>query len=151
MDRTVVKNATCTGCGCLCDDIELHTERQRIVSAEQACDRGRDLFLDHGRDDAFPSALIDGQPAPMDEAIEVAVEILMSADMPLVYGLSNSTSESQQAAIMLAEEIGAVVDSPRSLVRTVRSTADPDPVAVEIDHAKAAQSAVVRPRPVVVI
>jgi len=115
MDRTVIKNATCTGCGCLCDDIELHTERQRIVSAERACDRGRDLFLDHGRDDALPSALIDGRPAPMDEAIEVAAEILMSADMPLVYGLSNSTSESQQAAIMLAEEIGAVVDSHTSL------------------------------------
>ena len=31
MDLTVVKNATCTFCGCVCDDIELHADGQRIT------------------------------------------------------------------------------------------------------------------------
>lgn len=115
MNRTVIKNATCTYCGCLCDDIELHTQDERIVQAKQACELGRGWFLNHGGQDTSPPALVDNRPATMDEAIEAAAEILASADMPLVYGLSNSTSESQQAAIMLAEEIGAVVDSHTSL------------------------------------
>ena len=33
MDLTVVKNATCTFCGCVCDDIELHANSERIVEA----------------------------------------------------------------------------------------------------------------------
>jgi len=28
----VVKNATCTFCGCVCDDIELHADGERIVT-----------------------------------------------------------------------------------------------------------------------
>ena len=35
--------------------------------------------------------------------------------MPLVYGLGNSTCESQRAAMMLAERIGGVIDSHTSL------------------------------------
>ncbi len=31
MELTVVKNATCTFCGCVCDDIELHADGEKIV------------------------------------------------------------------------------------------------------------------------
>ena len=34
MDLTVVKNATCTFCGCVCDDIELHADGERIVETK---------------------------------------------------------------------------------------------------------------------
>ena len=51
----------------------------------------------------------------MDEAVDRAAEILTRADLPLVYGLGNSTTESQRAAIELAEEIGGIVDSHTSL------------------------------------
>ena len=34
---TIVKNATCTFCGCVCDDIELHAEGDRIAKAKNAC------------------------------------------------------------------------------------------------------------------
>jgi formylmethanofuran dehydrogenase subunit B len=51
----------------------------------------------------------------MDAAIDAAAEVLTRADLPLVYGLGNSTTESQRAAIQLAEEIGGVVDSHTSL------------------------------------
>jgi formylmethanofuran dehydrogenase subunit B len=66
-------------------------------------------------DSQHPAALVDGQPAEMQQAIEAAAEILTRADLPLVYGLGNSTTESQRAAIMLAEEIGGIVDSHTSL------------------------------------
>ena len=31
MDLKVVKNATCTFCGCVCDDIELHADHEKIT------------------------------------------------------------------------------------------------------------------------
>ena len=37
MSLNVVKNATCTFCGCVCDDIELHADGDRIVKAKNAC------------------------------------------------------------------------------------------------------------------
>ena len=115
MEQSVVKNATCIYCGCLCDDIELRTEQNRIVRTEHACTLGRAWFHGHLDDGCHPAALIDGQAASTDEAIGAAAEILARADLPLVYGLANSTSESQRAAIELAEAIGGVVDSHTSL------------------------------------
>jgi formylmethanofuran dehydrogenase subunit B len=114
MDRTIVTSATCTSCGCLCDDIDLHTEDGRIVRAERACRLGREWFFGHPPDDR-DTALIDGQPASMDQAIETAARILADANLPLIYGLGNSTCESQRAAILLAEDIGGVVDTHTSM------------------------------------
>ena len=37
MDLTIVKNATCTFCGCVCDDIELHADGERIIKTKSAC------------------------------------------------------------------------------------------------------------------
>ena len=115
MNPRVVENATCTFCGCLCDDIELHTEQERIVRATRACTLGRAWFHSHTETAGQPSTLIDGRPATLEEGIAAAAEILRRADLPLVYGLGNSTSESQRAAIELAETIGGVVDSHTSL------------------------------------
>ena len=101
-------------CGCLCDDITLHTARGRIVRADRACTLGRAWFSGH-RSDGLHAALVDGRPASMAAAMNVAAAILSRADMPLIFGLGNSTSESQRAAILLAEDIGGVVDSHTSL------------------------------------
>ena len=37
MELTVTKNATCTFCGCVCDDIELHADGDRITETKAAC------------------------------------------------------------------------------------------------------------------
>src|SRR5690348_2701034 len=111
----MVKNAACTYCGCLCDDIELHTEGRRIVRATHACTLGRAWFHNHPADACRPAAFIDGRAADLEEAFTAAAEILTRADLPLVYGLGNSTTESQRAAILLAEELGGVLDSHTSL------------------------------------
>jgi formylmethanofuran dehydrogenase subunit B len=111
----IVPNATCTFCGCVCDDIELHAVGDRIVKAKAACSLGTSWFLNHTAEKLYPEALIDGQPASVDAAIETAAEYLYAANMPLVYGLSNTTCEAQREAVALAELAGGVVDSHTSL------------------------------------
>ena len=115
MSLTVVKNATCTFCGCVCDDIELHADGEKIVETKRACSLGEAWFRNHTAERLYPDALIDGQPATVDAAIEAAADYLYRADMPLVYGLSNVTCEAQREAVSLAELIGAVIDSHTSL------------------------------------
>jgi formylmethanofuran dehydrogenase subunit B len=115
MDLTVVKNATCTFCGCVCDDIELHADEERIVETKRACILGEAWFKNHTAQRLFPDALIDGQPATVDDAVEAAAEFLYKAHMPLVYGLSNVTCETQREAVALAELVGGVIDSHTSL------------------------------------
>ncbi len=115
MSLTIVKNATCTFCGCVCDDIELHADAERIVQTKRACSLGEAWFRNHTAERLFPDALIDGKPATVDEAVKVAARYLHDANMPLVYGLSNVTCEAQREAVSLAELIGGVIDSHTSL------------------------------------
>ena len=115
MSLTIVKNATCTFCGCVCDDMELHAEGDRIVKAKNACSLGDAHFKYHTAEHLYPDALIDGKPATVDAAVEAAADFLYKANMPLVYGLSNVTCEAQRGAVALAEMIGGVVDSHTSL------------------------------------
>jgi formylmethanofuran dehydrogenase subunit B len=115
MSLNVVKNATCTFCGCVCDDIELHAENDRIVKTRNACSLGEAWFRNHTAERLYPDALIDGQPATVEAAVAAAAEYLYRADMPLVYGLSNITCEAQREAVSLAELIGGVIDSHTSL------------------------------------
>jgi formylmethanofuran dehydrogenase subunit B len=115
MDLTVVKNATCTFCGCVCDDIELHADGERIVKTKSACSLGESWFRHHTAERLFPDALIDGQLATVDAAVEATAEFLYQAHMPLIYGMSNVTCEAQREAVSLAELVGGVIDSHTSL------------------------------------
>jgi formylmethanofuran dehydrogenase subunit B len=115
MSSTIVKNATCTFCGCVCDDIELHAEGERIVKTKNACSLGESWFKHHTAERLYPDALIGGKPASVDEAVEEAADLLVQANMPLVYGLSNITCEAQREAVSLAELVGGVIDSHTSL------------------------------------
>ena len=115
MGLEIVKNATCTFCGCVCDDIELHAEGDRIVKSKNACSLGDAWFQNHTAERLFPDALVNGKPATLDAAIEAAAAFLQAANMPLVYGLSNITCEAQREAVALAELIGGVIDSHTSL------------------------------------
>ena len=115
MNLNVVRNATCTFCGCVCDDIELHADGDRIVKAKNACSLGDAWFKNHTAEHLYPDALIDGKPATVEAAVEAAADFLYRAHMPLVYGLSNVTCEAQREAVALAELLGGVVDSHTSL------------------------------------
>jgi formylmethanofuran dehydrogenase subunit B len=115
MTLTIVKNATCTFCGCVCDDIELHADGERIVETKRACSLGESWFKNHTAERLYPDALIDGKEATVDDAVEAAADYLLNANMPLVYGMSNITCEAQREAVALAEQIGGVIDSHTSL------------------------------------
>lgn len=115
MTLKVIKHATCTFCGCVCDDIELHADGERIVQTKAACSLGASWFKHHTAERLYPDAIIDGQPATVDEAVEVAADYLYHANMPLVYGLSNVTCEAQREAVAIAEMVAGVIDSHTSL------------------------------------
>ncbi len=109
----VISNATCTFCGCACDDMELTVEDDRITKAENACVLGTAWFLGHTIEDR-PPALIDGKPATLEEGVERAAQILAGARYPIVFGLTETTCEAQRVAVAIADRIGACIDTPTS-------------------------------------
>ncbi len=115
MDLQVIDNATCTFCGCVCDDIKLHTDGARIHKAEKACVLGKAWFLNHTAEAQYPAAMVDGNEASLEAAIERAAELLHEADLPLVYGMSNTTCEAQKECVAMADRLGGIVDSHTSL------------------------------------
>ncbi len=110
----VVKDATCTFCGCVCDDIDLTVDGTHIVEAKRACVLGTAWFLNHEVDDRA-SCHIDGQAATVAAGIERASQILANAKYPLIYGMSDTTVESQRVAVSIGDWIGGTVDTTTSV------------------------------------
>ena len=56
----VIKNATCTFCGCVCDDMNLTVDldEKRITKAENACVLGRAWFTQHHGGGNRPAAMV---------------------------------------------------------------------------------------------
>lgn len=110
----IVEDATCTFCGCVCDDIELHVDGHQIVEAKRACVLGKAWFLNHEIED-IPACTIEGQPASLEAGIERASQILANSKYPIIYGLSDTTSESQRVAVGIGDWIGGNVDTTTSV------------------------------------
>src|SRR3990172_3342030 len=98
----IVQDATCTFCGCVCDDIDLSVKDQHIVEAKRACVLGKSWFLNHHIEQR-PSCLVDGQPASVEEGVERAAQILAAAKYPAIYGLSDTTCEAQRVAVSIGD------------------------------------------------
>ena len=110
---TLIENAVCTFCGCLCDDITVEVDNNRIVKTKRACANGRGLFMEY---DATPrKPLIYGKEVSWEEAIAECASILENADNPLIYGLSSTSTEAQKKAVELADRLGAVIDTTSSV------------------------------------
>jgi formylmethanofuran dehydrogenase subunit B len=114
--RTVVADATCTACGCLCDDIGLAVEGGRIVAAHHACEQGRRWFLADHDQGHLPVATIAGRATEAGEALDQAAEILRKAQVPVVLGLTRTSNEAVAAAVALADRLGAVMDIGQALI-----------------------------------
>ncbi|MSR58988.1 MAG: formylmethanofuran dehydrogenase subunit B [Planctomycetaceae bacterium] len=110
----VVKDATCTFCGCVCDDMELTVEGNTITKAKNACVLGKAWFLNHHAEER-PVATIEGQPATFEQAVERAAQILTNATFPITYGLSDTTCEAQRVAVAISDWIGGTVDTTTSV------------------------------------
>lgn len=113
-DLRIVKNATCTFCGCVCDDMELTVEGTKITKAKNACVLGKAWFFNHHIED-LPVATIEGRPASFEDAVARAAEILTDAKYPIVYGLSDTTCEAQRVAVHIADLVGGSVDTTTSV------------------------------------
>ena len=110
----IFENVTCTQCGCVCDDLRVTVEGERITKAERACGLAEPWFL--GYDPTpVPSAEIDGVLVSLESAWQRAVAILRAARSPLIYGLSRSSTPGQRAAVALADRLGATIDTTASL------------------------------------
>lgn len=108
-----IEDFACTLCSCVCDDLRLSVSGGRIVRAENACRLAEPWLL--GQDSAKPPAAeIEGRPVSVDDAVGRAAEILATARYPLIYGLSRSSTEGQRAAVRLADQIGATIDTTAS-------------------------------------
>ena len=106
---TLAGPSTCLGCGCTCDDIRVRVSGQRIIELQNACDLGRDWFL-QGADPAS-GAKIEGKSTTVEAALDRAAQILVTAKAPILTGLKSLTIEAQRVAVALADELGAVIDS----------------------------------------
>ncbi len=109
----ILENVVCPFCGCLCDDIVVEVEDNRITAAKKTCSNGRSLFL-HARTEATRPT-VDGKEVEWPEAIDAAARILTDSASPLIYGLSSTASEAQRKAIALADLLGASIDSTSSV------------------------------------
>ncbi len=110
----IVQDATCTFCGCVCDDIELHVQDSHIVEAKKACVLGKAWFLNHSTEDR-PSCLIHGKPASLEDGYNKAAEILTTGKYPIIYGLSDSPCEAQRVAVSIADWISGTIDTTTSV------------------------------------
>src|SRR5512147_3163823 len=100
----VVPDATCTFCGCVCDDMVLTVDldQKRITKAKNACVLGKAWFAEHVVENR-PFALVEGREVGTAEAIEAAAQILAKARYPMIYGLSDTTCEAQRQAVAIAD------------------------------------------------
>lgn len=116
-DTKLVENATCTFCGCVCDDMMLTVDmkEKRITKAKNACVLGRAWFAEHYIEEDAPPALIDGKPATVEDAVEEAAQTLVKARFPITYGLSDTTCEAQRQAVAIADLLRGCIDTTTSV------------------------------------
>jgi len=105
----------CTVCGCVCDDLRVTFSGEQVTHADGACRLAQPWFASLSKPSTRPPAYIEGRSASLAEAIDRASKILRHSRAPLIWGLSRSSTAGQRAAVMLAEQIGATVDTTASV------------------------------------
>ncbi|HEY3392013.1 MAG TPA: formylmethanofuran dehydrogenase subunit B [Lacipirellulaceae bacterium] len=105
----------CTVCGCVCDDLRLSVSGPLVTHAEGACKLAQPWFDSLAQPTARPAASVKGRPASLTQAVERAADILRDSRAPLIWGLSRSSTAGQRAAVLLAEQIGATIDTTASV------------------------------------
>ncbi len=125
----VITDALCPFCGCLCDDITVVVEDNKIIEAKHACMLGSAKILGHCRLGGANVETHHTIKEPMtradknsnfrevsyDEAINEAAEILARSKRPLLYGWASASCEVHKKGLLLAEELGAIIDNTASV------------------------------------
>lgn len=111
-EAAVIKDAVCSFCGCLCDDIDVEVDGGTIKKVRHACRLGASKIMGHERM-LNPMIRRNGElvAASFQEAYDRAAQILLAANKPLLYGWACTSCEAQKKGILLAEEVGGIIDS----------------------------------------
>jgi len=108
------ESVICPSCGCLCDDIDVVVENNKVKSIRNVCEWGINKFLFTKK---FTSNMRRGRvERPMIKekslvetdyktAISRAVDILKGSKKPLVYGLTNSGYNTQRIALNITRRL----------------------------------------------
>lgn len=106
------EDVLCSFCGCLCDDLTVEVEDDQIKRVRHACRLGKSKIFGHERIKG-PLIRNDGAlvAATYQQAYDRAAKILVDARHPLLYGWASTVCEAQKKGILLAEEVGGVIDS----------------------------------------
>jgi len=99
-------NATCCGCSLYCNDIRLEIRGGQIADLQNACEIGNEWF----RSPVASEFLVDGEEVSREKAVIAARELISSAKLPLVCGLTDQSTETQRMAIELARNCDAAID-----------------------------------------
>ncbi|MBM4444965.1 MAG: hypothetical protein FJ020_06655 [Chloroflexi bacterium] len=108
------RSLVCTGCGCLCDDIQVQTNDSRPILIENACAKGAAHIQASFNPERRPHCTIGGRQCGPGEAVAEARRLLGNSRNPLIFGLDSSTLSAQSLAIALARKLGGSIDSAAS-------------------------------------
>jgi formylmethanofuran dehydrogenase subunit B len=115
----IITDVVCPYCGCLCDDLEVVVDSDRIIEVRSNCELGAKRFLDADIPTRLKASKIkvegEFKEVSMDEAVQKAAEILTKAKRPLLYGWSSTECDAIKVGVELAEELGAIVDDTTSV------------------------------------
>jgi len=110
-DKTVT-DVLCPLCGCVCDDIVVRIQNNRIVSCENGCLLCNAKFLAKNRLISPIKKTSGGwKKISYKEAIHYTADMLAEAERPLLFGWSGTYGEAQCIGVAIAELIGGVIDN----------------------------------------
>ena len=114
MSEILYESVVCPSCGCLCDDIDVVVEENRVKSIRNVCEWGINKFLftkkftSNVRRGRVEKPMIRGKTlveTNYETAISMAVDILKGSKKPLIYGLTNSGYNAQKIALNIARRL----------------------------------------------
>ncbi|MEX2524825.1 MAG: formylmethanofuran dehydrogenase subunit B [Gammaproteobacteria bacterium] len=104
------KDVVCPFCSLLCDDLIVEERDAHLTVLENGCGKSRRGFESTSR---HGGPMLRGQPVAIDEAVNKAAALLKKSRRPLISGLGCDVAGSR-AAMLLAEQAGAVIDHGQS-------------------------------------
>lgn len=109
----VIEDVACAGCCCVCDDIRVTTDGHQLIDAQTDCSQGQ-IWFQQSQQISKLTPQINGKDIAKPEAVKQAVELIQKAKSPLIFGMSQSATDAQRAAVCLADQIGATIDTGAS-------------------------------------
>ncbi|MFT5394845.1 MAG: formylmethanofuran dehydrogenase subunit B [Gammaproteobacteria bacterium] len=106
ISSVINKDVTCPFCGILCDDLVIQNKDETLKILENGCPKAVSSFESK---QATDSPKINGNNAPLSDAINAICVILKKSHNPLFAGLGTDVGGMRQV-MHLADKTGAIVD-----------------------------------------